>query len=461
MEENGGVPMQTTAAQSLVQIPLARGLPVLGNALDLANDVAGYLTEQYKRLGPVFRVRALQREMVILAGVEANLFYAQEGKNFFRSRDFWQEQDMEFGATRSLISMDGEDHVRLRKVQRPGYARSALLENLPTAVSIITHEMASWPLAQPLPALYSIQRIVTEQLSVIAANHSAKEDLDIIIKAVRTILATRVTKQRPGVLRQLPGFRKAKARFMEIGREVIASHAPSLREGRDPDLVDAVLALHREDPDFLPESDMMSAVLGPFIAGLDTAASTTAFVLYALLKYPDLAQRVTVEADELFANGLPDAAALRNMDVTHRVAMEAMRLWSIAPALTRTTTQEIQFAGYTIPANTDVIIATTVPHHLAEYFPEPERFDIERYTPERNEHRRPGVYVPFGLGPHTCLGQGLAEMQMALVIAALFHYAELRLSPTDYELGFDPVPTLSPDKKMHFTVVRLRHSIQT
>ncbi|MBI1298949.1 cytochrome P450 [bacterium] len=450
-----------TAAQSLVQIPLARGLPVLGNALELANDVAGYLTAQYKQLGPVFRVRALQREMVVLAGVEANLFYAQEGKNLFRSRDFWQEQDEEFGAKRSLISMDGEDHVRLRKVQRPGYARSALLENLPTAISIITQEIAGWPLSQPLPALYSIQRIVTEQLSVIAANHSAKEDLDTIITAVRTILATRVTKQHPGVLRRLPGFRKAKARFMEIGGEVIASHSPSLREGKQPDLVDALLALHREDPDFLPASDMMTAVLGPFIAGLDTVASTTAFILYALLKYPDLAQQVTVEADELFANGLPDAAALRKMDVTHRVALEAMRLWSIAPALTRTTTQEVHFAGYTIPANTDVIIATTVPHHLAEYFPDPEQFDIERYSAERNEHRQPDAYAPFGLGPHTCLGQGLAEIQMTLVIATLFHFAELRLSPANYELGFDPVPTLSPDKNMRFTVTRLRHPIQS
>jgi len=450
-----------TATQSLVQIPLARGLPVLGSALDLANDVAGYLTAQYKLLGPVFRVRALQREMVVLAGVEANLFYAQEGKKLFRSREFWREQDEEFGVKRSLISMDGEDHVRLRKVQRPGYARSALLDNLPTAVSIITREIAGWPLSQPLPALYSIQRIVTEQLSVIAATHSAKEDLDTIIKAVRTILATRVTKQRPGILRQLPSFRKAKARFMDIGREVIASHSPSLREGKEPDLVDALLALHREDPDFLPESDMMSAVLGPFIAGLDTAASTTSFILYALLKYPDWAQQVTAEADELFAGGLPSAAGLRELDVTHRVAMEAMRLWSIAPALTQTTTQEVHFAGYTIPANTDVIIATTVPHHLAEYFPDPERFDIERYTPERNEHRQPGAYAPFGLGPHTCLGQGLAELQMALVIATLFHFAELQLSPADYALGFDPVPTLSPDKKMHFTVVRWRHPLPT
>ncbi|MCB0026235.1 MAG: cytochrome P450, partial [Caldilinea sp.] len=118
-----------------------------------------------------------------------------------------------------------------------------------------------------------------------------------------------------------------------------------------------------------------------------------------------------------------------------------------------------EFGGYTIPAGREVIIATTVPHHLAEYFPDPDRFDIDRYTAERNEHRRPGVYAPFGMGPHTCLGQGLAEMQMALVIATLFHYAEVKLSPPDYELGFDPVPTLSPDRKMHFEVVRWRHPL--
>ncbi|MBK7180783.1 MAG: cytochrome P450 [Chloroflexi bacterium] len=82
---------------------------------------------------------------------------------------------------------------------------------------------------------------------------------------------------------------------MQIGHEVIAAHAPELRQGAEPDLIDAVVALHLEDPDFLPKQDMMTAILGPFIAGLDTVASTTAFILYALLKYPDLAVQVTVE----------------------------------------------------------------------------------------------------------------------------------------------------------------------
>ena len=451
--------MSTLDEQIHTQIPLAPGVPILGNALPLARNVIAFLKEQYLQLGPVFRVRALQREMIVLAGVDANLFYAREGKTLFRSKEFWHEQDVEMGAERSLISMDGDDHTRFRKVQRPGYARSMLFDNLPRATAVLTEEMRTWPQGQPLPGVYSMQRLATEQLSLIAANYSAKKDLDAVITAVRTILATRVTKQRPAIMRLSPKFRKSKARFIEIGEEVMAAHAPELRQNAPPNLIDAIMALHREDPEFLPKKDLLPAVLGPFIAGLDTVASTTAFILYALLKYPDLAQQVTAEADQLFAEDGPTAAGLRRLDVTHRVAMEAMRLWSIAPALTRTTTQAFTFKGYHVPADSEVIIATTIPHHLDEYFPDPEKFDIDRYTPERKEHRQPGVYAPFGLGPHTCLGQGMAEIQMALNIATLFHYAELKLSPADYELKFDPVPTLSPDSGMKFEIVRWRNQL--
>ena len=67
--------MTITAPQNVNKIPLAPGLPVLGSALPLAQNVAHFLTKQYRQLGPVFRVRALNREMVVLAGVEANLFF--------------------------------------------------------------------------------------------------------------------------------------------------------------------------------------------------------------------------------------------------------------------------------------------------------------------------------------------------------------------------------------------------
>ena len=92
-------------------------------------------------------------------------------------------------------------------------------------------------------------------------------------------------------------------------------------------------------------------------------------------------------------------------------------MYPIAPALRRTVSNSFEFAGYRIPAGTHVIIATTVPHHLPEYFPNPERFDIDRYTAERREHKQPGVYAPFDLGPHRCLGNGFPRQSLFTLCA--------------------------------------------
>ena len=281
-----------------------------------------------------------------------------------------------------------------------------------------------------------------------------------MIVFVRTLLAARVTRQRPALLMRTPRFRRARQRIEELYATVRAAHehAPDQQPDVDTDLVDDLLALHHADPQFLPETDLMPAVLGPFIAGLDTVGSTCAFMLYALLKHPDLLERMTAEADASFTGGTLTADSLRKLDVTHRVALETLRMYPIAPAITRTVSNTFEFAGYTIPAGEKVIVATTVPHHLEQYFPEPERFDIERYTPERQKHRQPGVFAPFGAGSHVCLGAGFAEVAITATMATIVREVELALDPPDYVLKISPAPTPSPDDRFKFRVVRQRHS---
>ena len=133
-------------------------------------------------------------------------------------------------------------------------------------------------------------------------------------------------------------------------------------------------------------------------------------------------------------------------------------MYPIAPAIARTVSNTFEFAGYTVPAGEKVIVATTVPHHLERHFPEPERFDIERYGPERQEHRQPGVFAPFGAGPHVCLGAGFAEVAIAATMTTIVREAELALDPPDYVLKISPAPTPSPDDRFRFRVVRKRCS---
>ena len=80
---------------------------------------------------------------------------------------------------------------------------------------------------------------------------------------------------------------------------------------------------------------------------------------------------------------------------------------------------------------------------MEEYFPDPEVFDPDRYLDENAQHMQPGVYSPFGRGPHTCLGQNLAEVLMGMTIARLFHRLDMTLESEDYILKTKSFPHLA------------------
>ena len=167
----------------------------------------------------------------------------------------------------------------------------------------------------------------------------------------------RASRASAALLTRLPRFRRARRRVERLCARVRAAHDPAHRSGVPRDLVDDLLALHAADPRFLPETDLVPALLGPFVAGLDTLGGTTAFMLYALLTHPELLARMRAEVDAAFDDGPLTAQALGRLDVTHRVALETLRLYPIAPVLTRTVTNAFDFGGYTIPAGERVIVA--------------------------------------------------------------------------------------------------------
>ena len=98
----------------------------------------------------------------------------------------------------------------------------------------------------------------------------------------------------------------------------------------------------------------------------------------------------------------------------------------------------------------------TVPHFLPEFYPEPERFDIDRFHAPRNEHRKPGAYAPFGLGDHTCLGAGIAEIQLIVTMATIFYDYQFELDPPTYTLTIEHEPTPAPSRDFRVKVVEKR-----
>ena len=434
------------------EIPQAPGLPLVGNTIGMTRDLRSLLVKQYRNLGPIFRVKAFNRRFVVLVGPEANTFVKRGGK-YLRTLENWVDYNKAGGVGRNIISMDGSEHIRLRKELADVYTHRLIEGRMADVVRVLQQDIAGWPEDKPLPGLYTWQRIVLDQIGVLALSMPVRDYLDDIMVYFHSKMKTYIMRQQPRLMLYRPRVRRAFKRMEELTQRILADHEPEKRRNKPADSIDLLLELHRRDPQFLPETDL--DMLGPLTAGLDTVANTCAFMLYELLKRPDLREQVIAEADALFDQGMPTVSDLRQLDVLHRTAMETLRLYPLAPVMSlRTVANSFEFEGYKVSAGETLLIGFTVPHRMSEYFPNPEHFDIDRYTAERAEHRQHGVYAPFGLGAHRCLGSNLAEALIALNMAAILRETELVLDPPNCELKTKQTYSLLPYFK--FRLVR-RH----
>ena len=432
--------------------PRTSGLPIAGYYFGLSGDVSVWLAKQYVRHGPVFEIHAFGLNYIVLAGPEANQLAHRHGSHYFRTRDFYSGFLQELGAGKMLVTLDGHDHLRLRRVLRDSYSRGQIERNIPEGVAVLREEMATWPQQKPIRGFKAMQRLTAEFVGKVAADTSPRERMDDIVTYWGALVTTRLLGNRPALLMRSPHVRRARRGIEAHSATVMARHDPERRGDANPDVIDAIMELHRSDPQFMPETDMVASVMGPFVAGLDTVSGTAAFTLYALLAHPELLERAREEADEAFSNGGPSAMQLRRMETLHGVLMESMRRYPIATGVRRTVINSFDFAGYRIPAGSEVLIANTVTHHLPELFPDPRRFDIDRYKEPRREHTQPGAYTPFGVGPHTCLGSGFARSQIPLVMATLIHDYDIEMDPPGYELKISQVPSPKPNKRFKFRI---------
>ncbi len=453
--------MATVESEALKKPPRVRGVPLIGNVLAMAKDPARFFVDCYRKYGPVFRIQVLNNTYTVLAGAEAASFMGtRQGRDSLRSKEFWQGLVDEWGATRTLTGEDGETHQKLRAVMRHGYSRESVRGRYNELVAITDKVIArDWQVGTNVPVLQAMQYIVTEQLGAMLTGTSPREYVADIRTTILYILNILVTRQRPKFMLKDPRYKRAKARVTELGQRMIAEYRAG-KASRDPakrNLVDDIMEAHDRDPELIPASDLILSLTGPFVAGLDTVANTTSAFVYAVLKHPEVLERVRSEADALFANGPIDEADLKRVPSIEGAIMETMRLYPIAVAQMRTATRDFEFAGYQIRAGELLYVATSVPHFMEEYYPRPQEFDIDRYQKPRAEHLQSGVYSPYGRGPHTCLGKTLAEVQMSLTLARLFYLLDLRLDPPDYVLETKTLPTPGPSMKFKVRVNARRH----
>jgi sterol 14-demethylase len=219
----------------------------------------------------------------------------------------------------------------------------------------------------------------------------------------------------------LPVFRRrdrARARLVELITQNIAARRAA-GTSKD-DALQVLMDSRYSDGAALTPNEITGILTASMFAGHHTSSGTAAWTLIELLRNPAWLGRVVEEVDALHAGDTPlSYQALREVPVLERVIKEVLRLHPPLIILMRGVLQDFAVGGVTIPAGKLVAISPAVSHHIAELFPEPERFDPDRYAPGREEDATPFAWIPFGGGHHRCSGSAFAVMQLKAITVSL------------------------------------------
>ncbi len=458
---------QSILAPSLRRPSLTKPIPTV-SPLDLVFNrelregrlPAGFanLADKY---GPVFELRLPFRQNVIfLAGPKMNEWAHRMGRVFLRSKEYFEGVDKAYGVSRSMHSIDGADHFRFRKSLHTAYSRRTLTRRLDEVYNLARTHMASWDVGSTMPAQVMLRPFVNAQTSPLLANIDTQAEIVDALKYKVRVLNVGIVKMMPRFMLKTPSMRRRAKATQQIIDRMQRTHTAAQRVGMHEDVVDAYLALHASDPQFLPESDL-SLPLGAILMTAMYMGDQIGFALYWLLQNPELYERVTAEADALWAEGDPaeDDFSQERIDVTHRVLMEALRMSPIVPMSMRTVMNTCVVEGYELPVGAQLVIAQTASHYSEESFPDPWKFDIDRYVPPRNEHMGRG-YAPYGLGTHSCLGSRWADLHIVINLLMLTHYFKIELARPYKRLPMDPLPSQSPSNRLKFRLAEQRHEIR-
>jgi sterol 14alpha-demethylase len=219
----------------------------------------------------------------------------------------------------------------------------------------------------------------------------------------------------------LPVFRrrdKARVRLQELVTGIIAKRAQ--KPEKSEDAFQLLIESKYDDGSHLSAHEITGMLIGTIFAGHHTTAGTAAWTLLELARRPEQLELVLDELDQHFgADGEVTFQSLREIPVLENVIKEVLRLHPPLIFLIRKVMQDFHFKGYTVKAGKYVCASPRVSHRIVDVFPDPEKFDPDRYSEARQEDAKPFNWIAFGGGKHKCTGNAFALLQLKAIFSIL------------------------------------------
>jgi cytochrome P450 len=407
---------------SAMQVPVPpRRWPGLGHIPAMMSDPLGFLTG-LAGFGGVVRLQLATRPIYVVTAPDLvhQLLTAHAGACprsgvHTSARRYFGE---------GLLMIDGEQHRGRRRALQSCFRKDRIDDHLSVMQSVAEEHTAQWQPNQ----LLSMERemyilaldIVTISLFGTRLNgRSATDFLAAFPNMIRGLVLHALYPHKSLGRLPLPVNR----RFAESVR-VMNRIAEEIVETAADDPLGIIAVMRRTHP----EEVVRAEVITMLFAGTETSGATLNWLFHELDRHPAISRAVVTELDaELSDNPELTAAHLDRLTITRRVVREVLRCHTPNAFLMRKATTSTQLGPYTVPAGAELMYCLTALHRNPGLYPDPLRFDPDRWLPESATDRK--AYLPFAAGIHKCIGEEFAWSELMIVAATVLRHWVLTTEP--------------------------------
>ncbi|GIG88355.1 cytochrome P450 [Plantactinospora endophytica] len=405
-------------------------LPLLGHAVQLRRRPLAFL-QSVRGLGDVVRIQLGPRPAYVVNHPElVRQVLVTDARRYDKGAFFDKVRAI---VGNGLVSSNGTFHLRQRRLMQPAFHHRQIAHYADIMRDYLVDLAESWRPGQALSvhetmhevALALIGRTLFSSDIGAEAVAEVKRSIPIVRDGVtrRTLAPIELLEKLP-----TPGNRRFEAAIVRIRRvidEVIRAYrADGVDRG---DLLSMLIrSRDRETGESMTDEQVSDEVVTVMLAGSETTANTMAWAFYRLGRHPEIADRLAREADEVLGGEPLTFADLPKLEYTGRVLKEVVRLYPLWLVMRRSLTG-VTLGGVRLPAGAEVVLSPLTMHRDPALFPDPLRFDPDRWLPERAGRVPRHAFIPFGSGNRQCIGDefGWTEAMIALTTIA----ARWRLEP--------------------------------
>ena len=455
--------------KTVTDLPSPKGLPIVGNLLQLDLPHFHHQLENWcNELGPIFKIKMGNREIVCVADTEAINDLLKRRPDVYRRGSAIERVTDELGL-KGVFSAEGDEWRVQRKVVAQALNSAHINRFFPKLHATTERLLRRWQKAADaydnVDLCRDLMRYtvdVTTQLAFGIDSNTLESDGPILqhhLDKVFPVLHRRINTPFPyWRYLKLPSDReldKALATVKETVSGLVVdcrkrmAESPELHESPTNFLEAVIAAQTSETGHDFTDQQIYANVMTLLLAGEDTTANTIAWACKYFIDFPQYFDRARAEADAAIGTHLivDDSNALRSLSFIEAFVNETMRIRPVGPIFPMECIQPVELMGCAIPARTPIIGLTRYIAVAPENFTNPETFDPERWLEDpatSDKRHNTEAFMPFGTGPRFCPGRNLALTEIKMVIAMLCRHFDLALAapeiPVEEKLAFAMTP---------------------